>query len=220
VSFCTGVGCTSCCPYQLFQQSNRRFEQKTDRFWKFSEEADRWIEVQLPCDLISGGDGECGKVNRREESMDQEQGFDDREKRLDRKDDKVRVVGPFDVGLMPLRKRVSLTKMSETSVWITGESGSIYERFWNGLEWVMAPHDLPISAGRAVAVFIISHMILALSESGNLYQVIYTSSQNYISFRIPTLLFRYILSTTCIYIVNLACNSYDLILHLNQSLLY
>ncbi|KAG2398096.1 uncharacterized protein HKW66_Vig0136680 [Vigna angularis] len=171
VSFCTGVGCASCCPYQLFQQGNRRFEQKTDRFWKFSEEADRWVEVQLPCDLISGGDSECGKVNTREESVDQEQGFDDKKMRLDRKDDKVGVVGPLDVVLMPLRKRVSLTKMSETSVWITGESGSIYERFWNGLEWVMAPHDLPISAGRAVAVFIIGQMILALSESGTLYQM-------------------------------------------------
>lgn len=175
MSFCTGVGCASCCPYQLFQQSNRRFEQKTDRFWKFSEEADRWVEVQLPCDLISGGDTECGKVNTGEESVDQEQGFDDKKMRLDRKDDKVGVVGPLDVVLMPLRKRVSLTKMSETSVWITGESGSIYERFWNGLEWVMAPHDLPISAGRAVAVFIIGQMILALSESGTLYQVVYMS---------------------------------------------
>ena len=198
MSFCTGVGCASCCQYQVFQQSNRRFEQKTDRFWKFSEEADRWVEVQLPCDLISGGDSECGKVKRREESMDQEQGVDDKKKRLDRKNDKVGAVEPLDVVLRPLRKRVSLTKMSETSVWITGESGSIYERFWNGLEWVMAPHDLPISAGRAVAVFIISQMILALSESGNLYQVIYISSQNYISFRIYTLLFGYILSTISI----------------------
>lgn len=172
MSFCTVVGCASCCPYQFFQQSNRRFEQKTDRFWKFSEEADRWVEVQLPCDLISGGDSECGKVkNRREESLDQEHGFDDKKKRLDRKDGKIGVLGPFDVVLMPLRKRISLTKMSETSVWVTGESGSIYERFWNGLEWVFAPHDLPISAGRAVAVFIINQMILALSESGNLYQM-------------------------------------------------
>lgn len=199
LSFCTVVGCASCCPYQFFQQSNRRFEQKTDTFWKFSEEADRWVEVQLPCDLISGGDSECGKVkNRREESLDQEHGFDDKKKRLDRKDGKIGVLGPFDVVLMPLRKRISLTKMSETSVWVTGESGSIYERFWNGLEWVFAPHDLPISAGHAVAVFIINQMILALSESGNLYEVINICSLNSISFRISTLLFRYMLNNTCI----------------------
>lgn len=198
LSFCTVVGCASCCPYQFFQQSNRRFEQKTDRFWKFSEEADRWVEVQLPCDLISGGDSECGKVkNRREESLDQEHGFDDKKKRLDRKDGKIGVLGPFDVVLMPLRKRISLTKMSETSVWVTGEIGSIYERFWNGLEWVFAPHDLPISAGRAVAVFIINQMILALSESGNLYQVTNIRSLNSISFRISTLLFGYMLNNTC-----------------------
>lgn len=198
LSFCTVVGCASCCPYQFFQQSNRRFEQKTDRFWKFSEEADRWVEVQLPCDLISGGDSECGKVkNRREESLDQEHGFDDKKKRLDRKDGKIGVLGPFDVVLMPLRKRISLNKMSETSVWVTGESGSIYERFWNGLEWVFAPHDLPISAGHAVAVFIINQMILALSESGNLYEVINICSLNSISFRISTLLFGYMLNNTC-----------------------
>ncbi|XP_020214926.1 uncharacterized protein LOC109798904 isoform X2 [Cajanus cajan] len=171
LSFCEVVGCASCCPYQFFQQSNRTFEQKTDRFWKFSEEADRWVEVQLPCDLISGGDSDCGKMNKREESMDQEHGFDDKKMKVGRKEGKIRVVEPLDVVLMPLRKRISLTKMSETSVWVTGESGSIYERFWNGLEWVTAPHDLPISAGRAVAVFIINHMILALSEAGNLYQM-------------------------------------------------
>lgn len=171
LSFCEVVGCASCCSYQFFQQSNRTFEQKTDRFWKFSEEADRWVEVQLPCDLISGGDSDCGKVNKREESMDQEHGFDDKKMKVGRKEGKIRVVEPLDVVLMPLRKRISLTKMSETSVWVTGESGSIYERFWNGLEWVTAPHDLPISAGRAVAVFIINHMILALSEAGNLYQM-------------------------------------------------
>lgn len=160
-SFCAVVGCSSCCPYQFFQQSNRRFEQKTDRFWKFSEQADRWVEVQLPCDLIYGGDSDCGEVNKREESMDQEHGFDDKKMRVER----------LDVVLLPLRKRISLTKMSETSVWVTGESGAIYERFWNGLEWVIAPHDLPLSAGRAVAVFIINQMILALSEAGNLYQM-------------------------------------------------
>lgn len=198
LSFCTVVGCASCCPYQFFQQSNRRFEQKTDRFWKFSEEADRWVEVQLPCDLmISGSDGECGKVkNRKKESLDQEHGFDDKKTRLDRKEAKI-VAGPLDVVLMPLRKRISLTKMSETSVWVTGEIGSIYERFWNGLEWVFAPHDLPISAGRAVAVFIINQMILALSESGNLYEVINICSLNSISFRISTLLFGYMLNNTC-----------------------
>lgn len=112
---------------------------------------------------------------------------------------------------MPLRKRISLNKMSETSVWVTGESGSIYERFWNGLEWVFAPHDLPISAGHAVAVFIINQMILALSESGNLYQVTNIRSLNSISFRISTLLFGYMLNNTCMQLGNLACN-------LNQSL--
>ncbi|XP_061359637.1 uncharacterized protein LOC133303696 isoform X2 [Gastrolobium bilobum] len=165
VSSCTLVASPSCCPYQFFQQSNRRFEQKTDRFWKFSEQADRWVEVQLPCDLVG-----CSKVNTREESLDQEHEFDDKKTSLDNKDGELGVEEPFDV-VLPLRKRISLTKMSDTSIWVTGESGSIYERFWNGLEWVIAPHDLPISSGRAIAVFIINQRIIALSEAGNLYQM-------------------------------------------------
>ncbi|XP_027360491.1 uncharacterized protein LOC113868792 isoform X2 [Abrus precatorius] len=170
LSCCTVVGCSSCCLYQFFQQSNRRFEQKTDRFWKFSEIDGRWVEVQLPCDLLSSGNSKCSKVNSKEESLKQEHGFDDKKISLNRKDDKKGVEETLEV-VLPLRKRISLTKMSETSVWITGESGCIYERFWNGLEWVIAPHELPISAGRAVAVFIINQIILALSEAGNLYQM-------------------------------------------------
>lgn len=148
--FCIVEASASCCPHQFFRQSNRRFEQKSDRFWKFSEVDDRWIEVKLPCDLVPCVNSE---VNR----MEEEHELDEKKMSLDM--------------VLPLRKRISLTKMSETSVWIIGESGCIYERFWNGLEWVIAPHDLPLSQGHAVAVFIISQKILALSESGNMYQM-------------------------------------------------
>jgi hypothetical protein len=72
---------------------------------------------------------------------------------------------------LPIRKRISLTRMSESSVWVTGQSGSIYERFWNGVMWVIAPHELPTSAGYAMATFIVNTTILALSEDGILYQV-------------------------------------------------
>lgn len=148
----------SCCPYQFFRQSNRRFEQKTDRFWKFSEQEDRWIEVKLPCDLVPCVNSESSsEVNLREESLEQGHELDEKNMSLDL--------------VLSLRKRIYLTKMSENSVWIIGESGCIYERFWNGLEWVIAPHDLPLSEGHAVSVFLISQKILALSESGNLYQV-------------------------------------------------
>ncbi|XP_045825389.1 uncharacterized protein LOC123917657 isoform X2 [Trifolium pratense] len=149
IRFCKVEVSSSCYPYKFFRQSDRRFEQKTDKFWKFSEIDDRWIEVKLPCDLIP-----C--VNS-EERLEQEHELDEKKMSLG--------------VILPLRKRISLTKMSETSVWIIGESGCIYERFWNGLEWVIAPHDLPISQGHAVAVFIICQKILALSESGNLYQM-------------------------------------------------
>ncbi|KAK7256382.1 hypothetical protein RIF29_29825 [Crotalaria pallida] len=141
---------------------NRRFEKKTDRFWKFSEQAEIWVEVELPYDLVSCDYGECSEVNKREESLDQEHEFDEKKKSVENNKDVV----------LPLRKRISLTKMSETSIWVTGESGSIYERYWNRLEWVIAPHDLPISVGRAIAVFIINRIILALFEAGNQYQVL------------------------------------------------
>lgn len=78
--------------------------------------------------------------------------------------------------VLPLRKRISLTKMSETSIWVTGVSGSVYERFWNGVQWVIAPHDLPISAGPAISVFIVNQRILALAEAGVLYQVLVASN--------------------------------------------
>lgn len=74
--------------------------------------------------------------------------------------------------VLPLRKRISLTKMSDESIWVTGESGSIYERFWNGVQWVIAPHDLPVFAGHAISIFIVNQTILALSEAGILYQVL------------------------------------------------
>ncbi|AQK89299.1 hypothetical protein ZEAMMB73_Zm00001d008248 [Zea mays] len=73
--------------------------------------------------------------------------------------------------VLPVRRRISLTRMSESSVWVTGQSGSIYERFWNGVVWVIAPHELPASAGYATATFIVNTTILALSEAGTLYQL-------------------------------------------------
>ena len=87
-------------------------------------------------------------------------------------------VGENSNAVLPFRKRVSLTKMSDTSIWITGPSGSIYERFWNGLQWVIAPHDLPASAGYAISVFIVNQIILALSEAGNLYQVLISEGKH------------------------------------------
>ena len=65
-----------------------------------------------------------------------------------------------------------ITKMSEASIWVTAQSGSIYERFWNGVQWVLAPHELPTSAGHAISIFIVNQTILALSEARVLYQVI------------------------------------------------
>ncbi|XP_024025228.1 uncharacterized protein LOC21398426 [Morus notabilis] len=171
----------SWCPHHFFHRQTRKFEQKTDRFWEFKEETNTWVEVKLPYDLISCVDDNCTKLGSIEPSREYD--HDDGARRKESSEE-----GNSGGFVLPMRKRVSLTKMSETSVWVIGESGSIYERFWNGVQWVIAPHDLPISAEHAVSVFIVNHTILALSEAGNLYQMqLSESSQPIWVVFIPTL---------------------------------
>ena len=166
------VICASWCPYQNL---NQRFEQKTDKFWVFSEQTETWVEAKLPYDLLSCVDGDCRKVGSilqsekktTQQVLELEDKLDEQKISDENKDSKME---SEDV-VLPQRKRISLTKISETSMWVTGESGSIYERFWNGMEWVILSHDLPVSAGSAVSVFVINQTILALSEAGKLYQV-------------------------------------------------
>ncbi|KAM3303525.1 putative protein isoform X1 [Capsicum chacoense] len=152
----------SCFVHQYFRQAHRKFEQKTNKFWEYDEQSNSWLQVDLPYDLVSCFNDNCTKVNRIDQTYQEPE---QREISTKLKDEE----NPYSY--LPLRKRVSLTKLSETSIWITGVSGSIYERFWNGLQWVIAPHDLPISAGYALCVFIVNQTILALSESGYLYQL-------------------------------------------------
>uniref|UniRef100_A0A2N9H8W0 Uncharacterized protein n=1 Tax=Fagus sylvatica TaxID=28930 RepID=A0A2N9H8W0_FAGSY len=167
----------SWCPYHYVQPTNQQFEQKTERFWEFNEQTNSWVEVELPYDLVSCVNDNCTKVGsisritkegefkkerksdvpKQRESLKKKDGYGGQEENSDM--------------VLPLRKRISLTKMSETSIWVTGESGSIYERFWNGVQWVVAPHDLPVFAGHATSVFIVNQTILALSEEGILYQM-------------------------------------------------
>ncbi|XP_031388063.1 uncharacterized protein LOC116201097 isoform X2 [Punica granatum] len=158
-------GSVSWFPYHYVQQANRRFEQKTDRFWEYDEQAKRWVEVELPRDLVSCVDGNCSKLGLIGPGT--RRGEEDRGGKNDGGGERRE---SSDVALTQ-RKRISLTKMSETSIWVTGESGSIYERFWNGVQWVIAPHDLPIAAGPAKSVFFVNQTILALSEAGQLYQI-------------------------------------------------
>ncbi|XP_059429925.1 uncharacterized protein LOC132163594 isoform X2 [Corylus avellana] len=162
----------SWCPHHFGQQADQQFQQKTDRFWEFNEQTNSWVEVELPYDLISCLNDNCTKVGLinpilvREDDIVPEQ-----RESLQKKDDHGGQEENSKTAVLPQRKRISLTKMSETSVWVTGESGSIYERFWNGVQWVIAPHDLPVLAGHAMSVFIVNQTILALSESGILYQM-------------------------------------------------
>ncbi|KAA8549789.1 hypothetical protein F0562_001473 [Nyssa sinensis] len=168
----------SWCPQHFVPQTNPQFEQKTDRFWGFEEKSNSWVEVELPFDLVSCINDNCTKLGsidpmtkKTEEHIEGEFGVSEQRESLKNKDGDGGAVEKNSDVVLPLRKRVSLIKMSETSIWVTGESGSIYERFWNGVQWVIAPHDLPLSAGHAISVLIVSRTILALSEVGTLYQM-------------------------------------------------
>ncbi|XP_043813810.1 uncharacterized protein LOC110617993 isoform X2 [Manihot esculenta] len=171
-------GSASCCLHNYVQHSNRQFEQKTDRFWEFQEESNTWVEVELPYDLVSCVNDDCTKVGSidqitedKEKNLERDYDLTRRTESLKKKDaNRGRAEENSEI-VLPQRKRISLTRMSETSIWVTGESGSIYERFWNGVQWVIAPHDLPPSAGYAICVFIVSQTILVLSEAGILYQM-------------------------------------------------
>ncbi|KAK9154821.1 hypothetical protein Sjap_002301 [Stephania japonica] len=173
ISFFVVFGTFSWCPHHFIEQKDQVFEQKTDKFWKFDEQSNSWVEVDLPFDLLSCVNENCTKVGRIEKSEKKEESPEQGE------DSKGKgglgangaVSNESSEMVLRRRKRISLTRMSDTSIWVTGESGSIYERFWNGMNWVIAPHDLPISAGAAVSIFLVSRTILALSEVGNLYQL-------------------------------------------------
>ncbi|GLT51038.1 hypothetical protein SLA2020_244850 [Shorea laevis] len=180
-SFSVFLGSASWCPHQFVQQMmNRQFQQKTDRFWEFQEQSNTWVEVKLPFDLVSCVDDNCIKVGlidqtkKIKEEQSQKEGYDSPEERksMKKKDhDGGGGIEDDSLVVLPMRKRISLTKMSETSIWVTGESGSIYERFWNGVQWVIAPHNLPVSARHAISVLIVNQTILTISEEGKLYQM-------------------------------------------------
>ncbi|VAH76125.1 unnamed protein product [Triticum turgidum subsp. durum] len=134
------------------------FKQKTHKFWEYQEQSNTWVEISMPFNLMSCINGTCTKVGsiKQPQSKHGRASISSQEKDTD--------------PLLPIRKRISLARMSESSVWVTGQSGSIYERFWNGVMWVIAPHELPTAAGYATATFIVNTTILALSEAGILYQ--------------------------------------------------
>ncbi|XP_011045412.1 PREDICTED: uncharacterized protein LOC105140319 isoform X2 [Populus euphratica] len=172
------LGSASWCPRNYAQQKNREFEQKTDRFWEFQEQSNTWVEVELPYELVSCVNDNCTTVGKIhpvtrdvDENLERENNDSKKNENLKRKVEDGGTEANSEI-VLPLRKRISLTKMSESSIWVTGESGSIYERFWNGIQWVIAPHDLPVLTGHAICVFIVNQTILALSEAGTLYQMI------------------------------------------------
>ncbi|GLJ51702.1 hypothetical protein SUGI_1098840 [Cryptomeria japonica] len=131
------------------------FVQLTDRFWAYDTHSNKWTQLELPFDLLSCNNGNCSKIgtiqdlNQDNENNSpphdynpnsrEEQQFDEGS------DDGVSLLAEEELGPpLVVRKRLSLTVMSETSVWITGY---------------------------AISVFAVNHTFAALSEAGNLYQL-------------------------------------------------
>ncbi|GAB2218397.1 hypothetical protein Drorol1_Dr00001620 [Drosera rotundifolia] len=169
-------GSASCCSCQFLKQKNQTFKQITDQFYKFDEQSNSWVEVKLPYDLVTCVNGNCTKVGsilpaEERHPRQQAENIEDRRDSLKAVQDEDGKAKENYEMLLPLRKRVSLTKISEASIWVTGESGSIYERFWNGVQWVIVPHDLPESAGHAISIFPVNQTLFALSATGHLYQL-------------------------------------------------
>jgi hypothetical protein len=165
------VSAHSWCPQHPSQRQEARFEQKTNKFWAYQEQSNTWVEISMPFNLMSCINGTCtkvGSIKQQERKPGRASVHSQQEKDLRAGGDGAEETNDPD---LPIRKRISLTRMSESSVWVTGQSGSIYERFWNGVMWVIAPHELLTSAGYAIATFIVNTTILALSEDGILYQV-------------------------------------------------
>jgi len=155
----SAVSVQSWCPPHPNPGREAEFKQKTNKFWEYQEQSNTWVEISMPFNLMSCINGTCTKVGAIEQ--------------LERKHGRASSYSQekYTDPVLPIRKRISLARMSESSVWVTGQSGSIYERFWNGVTWVIAPHELPTSAGYATATFIVNTTILALSEAGILYQL-------------------------------------------------
>ncbi|XP_058199251.1 uncharacterized protein LOC131314549 isoform X2 [Rhododendron vialii] len=173
ILFVTSNSTVSLCPHQFLPGIDRKFEQKTDRFWEFEEQSNSWVEVELPYDLISCINDNCTKVGSigKHDHQGTKQGKTEKVEREAEERERKKKDDSIGLAVLPVRKRVRLIKMSENSVWVVGVSGSIYERYWNGVQWVIAPHDLPVSAGPANSVFIVNQTIFALSEAGNLFQM-------------------------------------------------
>jgi len=102
-----------CTPHPSPRQE-ARFEQKINRFWEYQEQSNTWVEISTPFDLMSCINGTCTKVGSiaRKPASSPVHSQEKEDARLDEEDEEDRN-GP----VLPVRKRISLTRMSESSVW-------------------------------------------------------------------------------------------------------
>ncbi|KAI3687803.1 hypothetical protein L1987_81506 [Smallanthus sonchifolius] len=177
-----------CQHHNIHQHTNPKFQQKTTTFWEFEQESNTWVQVKLPYDLLSCVNNNCTKVGVIEPVSDDQTRIELGQNKIEGQRKKKVKTDERKIGALGSRNRISVTKMSDDSIWVSGVSGSIYERFWNGIQWVIAPHELPLQAGYAVYVFLVKHIVLALSEAGILYQMQLSENSQPIWVEFPVIL--------------------------------
>lgn len=173
------------------------FVQHSDKFWAYDRVTKSWTETDLSCLFNNGSWWHSCSMGRKTKAssprtsgqplqfsskgdprtrheMNSEDGSSSASSSAEAEDSKTSCdssstsAPPLELSSL---RRISMVRFSDVSLWITGQSGAIYERFWNGVQWVVIPHDLPAFAGRATAVLSVNRTMVAMSESGILYQV-------------------------------------------------
>ncbi|KAL2645054.1 hypothetical protein R1flu_012641 [Riccia fluitans] len=151
------------------------FVQHSNKFWAYDRVSKSWTETDVSC-LFSNGSWwhSCSIGRKTKPSADQPLEFTSK----DVASKQVNSEGEPSVAEkveaseeLSSLMRISMVRFSEVSLWITGQSGAIYERFWNGVQWVVIPHDLPAFAGHATSVLSVNRTMITMSESGVLYQL-------------------------------------------------
>ncbi|GBG72662.1 hypothetical protein CBR_g12234 [Chara braunii] len=151
--------------------------QSTEGFWSYDRASNSWNPVDITHLLLESGGGVRaeeeveGKVGQKSNSKGESKVHGEQEDGRELANESSSS-GRYRSGLFLFNSAtVSMAKFLETSLWMVGQSGSIFERYWNGIQWVYIPHDLPNVAGKAEAVMAINRTVVATSRAGILYQL-------------------------------------------------
>ncbi|KAL3698138.1 hypothetical protein R1sor_012214 [Riccia sorocarpa] len=153
------------------------FVQHSNKFWAYDRATQSWSETDVSCLFSNGSWWHSCSIGRKADKPSSSDHLSSRGGKIseesnsdgDSSGGEKKVEGESEE--LSSLMRISMVRFSDVSLWITGQSGAIYERFWNGVQWVVIPHDLPAFAGRAISVLSVNRTMVTMSESGVLYQL-------------------------------------------------